>query len=103
MAAAVETQANDDGFTMKFSLDVISNIEQDVEDVARQVTLGNFRKACRMYEEALATHSYKFPVYAEYLRLCIDGDDWESLAMPLVEIMKHQDVLEQNGWSPLKG
>lgn len=54
MAASAPT--DDDGFTMEFSLDVFSDIEQDVEDVARQVARGNFRKARRMYEEALKMH-----------------------------------------------
>jgi hypothetical protein len=78
MAASAPT--DDDGFTMDFSLDVFSDIEQDVEDVARQVALGNFRKARRMYEEALRMHRNKFPIYAEFLRLCLDSGDWNPLA-----------------------
>jgi hypothetical protein len=81
MASASETHTDDDGFTMDFSLDVVSDIEQDVEDVARQgVGLGNFGRARAMYEEVLKTHRDKFPVYAENLRLCLDAGDWGSLA-----------------------
>lgn len=80
MASASKTHTDDGGFTMNFSLDVFSNIEQDVEDVARQGALGNFRRARRMYEEALEPHRDMFPVYAEYLRLCLDSGDWGSLA-----------------------
>jgi hypothetical protein len=82
MATTSKTHIGDDGFTMDFSLDVVSDIEQDVEDVARQGALGNFRKARRMYEEALKMHRDKFPIYAEFLRLCLDSGDWDSLAKP---------------------
>jgi hypothetical protein len=76
----IEASCDRDGFTMDFSLDVVSDIEQDVEDVARQGALGNFRNARGMFEEALNKHRDQFPVYAEYLRLCLDGGDWNSLA-----------------------
>jgi hypothetical protein len=82
MATTSKTHIGDDGFTMDFSLDVVSDIEQDVEDVARQGALGNFCKARRMYEEALKMHRDKFPIYAEFLRLCLDSGDWDSLAKP---------------------
>jgi hypothetical protein len=75
----IEASCDRDGFTMDFSLDVVS-IEQDVEDVARQGALGNFHKAREMFEETLNKHRDQFPVYAEYLRLCLDGGDWNSLA-----------------------
>jgi hypothetical protein len=80
MAATSETQIDGDGFTMEFSLDVVSDVEQDVEDVARQGVLGNFRKAREMFAQALNNHHDQFPVYAEYLRLCLDGGDWKALA-----------------------
>jgi hypothetical protein len=81
-ASETETEAScdRDGFTMDFSLDVVSDIVQDVEDVARQGALGNFRKAREMFEEALNKHQDQFPVYAEFLRLCLDCGDWKSLA-----------------------
>jgi hypothetical protein len=79
MAATSEARIDGDGFTMEFSLDVVSNVEQDVEDVARQGALGNFRKARGMFAQALNNHHDQFPAYAEYLRLCIDGGDWRSL------------------------
>jgi len=85
MATADDASAGDDCFKMEFTLDVVSDICQDVEDVARQGALGNFRKARSMYEEALETHRDKFPVYAEYLRLCLDGGDWTSLAKHLAD------------------
>jgi hypothetical protein len=81
MAATSESHIDGDGFTMEFSLDVVSNVEQDVEDVARQGALGNFRKARGMFAEALNDHRDQFPVYAEYLRLCSDSGDRESLTM----------------------
>lgn len=80
MAAASKTHTYEDGFTMEFSLDVVSNFEQDAEDVARQGALGNFRKARGMFAQALHNHQDQLPVYAEYLRLCLDGGDWKSLA-----------------------
>jgi hypothetical protein len=80
MAAASQASADDDGFTMDFTLDVVRDVSKDVEDVARQGALGNFRKARNMYEEALEAHRDQFPIYAEYLRLCLDGGDWKSLA-----------------------
>lgn len=79
MATAGEALIGNNGFTMEFIFDVVSSISQDVEDVARQGALGNFRKARSMYEEALKAHRDQFPVYAEYLRLCLDGGDWGSL------------------------
>jgi hypothetical protein len=79
MAATSESHIDGDGFTMEFILDVVSNVEQDVEDVARQGALGNFRKARGMFAQALNEHRDQFPVYAEYLRLCLDGGDWKSL------------------------
>jgi hypothetical protein len=80
MATSEKAPIGDDGFTMDFTLDVVSDISQDVEDIARQGALGNFRKARSMYKEALEQHRHMFPVYAEYLRLCFDGGDWASLA-----------------------
>jgi hypothetical protein len=80
MATTSESHIDGDGFTMEFSLDVVSNVEQDVEDVARQGALGNFRKARGMFAQALNNHRDQFPVYAEYLRLCLDSGDWKSLA-----------------------
>jgi len=80
MATEKKATAGKDGFTMAFTIDVVSSIVQDVEDIARQGALGNFRKALTMYEEALEVHRDQFPVHAEYLRLCLDGGDWFSLA-----------------------
>jgi hypothetical protein len=100
MTSIGEASTLDDGFTMDFTLDVVSNIAQDVEDVARQGALGNFRKAHSMYEEALKPHRAKFPVYAEYLRLCLDGGDWASLARnfagPIEGVAKGWNGLEYN-------
>jgi hypothetical protein len=80
MAAAGQASTDDDGFTMNFTLDVVRDISKDVEDVARQGALGNFRNARSMYEEALEAHRDQFPIYAEYLRLCLESGDWGSLA-----------------------
>lgn len=102
MASAGETSAHGDGFTMEFTLDIVSNIAQDVEEVARQGALGNFRKAHTMYEEALKTHRNKFPVYAEYLRLCLDGGDWASLAKDLADSSENADLRETHGWNNLE-
>ena len=77
IATAETATTGDGGFTMDFTLDIVSSISQDIEDVARQEALGNFRKARRMYKEALKTHREKFAVYAEYLRLCLDSGDWD--------------------------
>jgi len=93
MAAASETLVDHDGFEMTFRLEVFHSLSQNVEDVARQGALGNFRKARSMYEEALEGHRDKFPIYAEFLRLCLDGEDWGSLA----EASKHGD----EEWSDL--
>jgi hypothetical protein len=93
MAAAEKATTGNDGFTMDFTINVVSSIVQDVEDVARQGALGNFRKARTMYEEALEVHRDQFPVHAEYLRLCLDGGDWFSLA----GASDHEAV----GWSNL--
>lgn len=80
MGAESERPIDSEDCEMKFTLDVFSSLSQDVEDVARQGVLGNFSKARGMYTEALKEHGNKFPVYAEYLRLCLDGGDWSSLA-----------------------
>jgi hypothetical protein len=101
MASADEAPTGDDGFTMEFELGVFINISQDVEDVARQGALGNFLKARRMYEEALKAHSNEFPVYAEYLRLCLDCEDWESLALPLEDTTAAHCPTASCGWSDL--
>jgi hypothetical protein len=102
MASAGETSTHGDGFTMDFTLDVVSNIAQDVEDVARQGALGNFRKAHSMYEEALKTHRARFPVYADYLRLSLDGGDWASLAKEFSDQSESVNLLEPNGWNDLE-
>jgi hypothetical protein len=93
MAAVEKATTGNDDFTMDFTIKVVSSIIQDVEDVARQGALGNFRKARTMYEEALEAHRDQFPVHAEFLRLCLDGGDWRSLA----EASVHKGV----GWSEL--
>lgn len=101
MAMSSTSLSDDCGFEMTFEFDVFDDISQNVNDMARQGSLGYFGKARSMYNDALKKHRSVFPVFAEYLRILYDQGDLKTLkATSISGGMRHSDAWRS--WQPLE-
>jgi len=91
------------GFTAEFVLDIDEDVLLNVEEFAKQVTLGSFHKARQMYDDTLAEYKYVFSIFVELLRLLLDQGDYKSLLSTAKRdsCFSSTDMMSK-GWSPLQ-
>jgi hypothetical protein len=79
MASVPNSKTVDEDITMNFSIDVVENPMDDINDMVRLSEFGCFSEAITVFRDSLAKYSNVFPIFAEYLRLLFDQGDFNTL------------------------
>ena len=69
----------DGGFPAKFSIEVVEDVSEIVEEMMRLGALGYFKEARELSDTLLPKYSHIFAVLAERMRLLLDQGDYSQL------------------------
>lgn len=66
-------------FSSDFTLDVVNDVYDKIEEIVRLSAIGYFKAARELHKHSVEKHCGVLPIFAEFLRLLYDQGDFKTL------------------------